>query len=421
VDAAGASTDQSAPVGASERIVTLDFIRGVAVLGILFANIVAFSQPHIAYSWPGGLAKPMGPADTAVWLAQFLFIDGKMRGLFTLLFGAGMALFMDRAWERGQSLWLQLRRLLWLGAFGLAHFLFLFWGDILFMYAEAGLAALLFLRLDARRLLGIGIVWYVMGSFYVAEPYAGVVLLEESRAAQQAAPDDYRRIEDDWNNKLKDAEAESAAFRAGSYRSELEFIADKRAPDLLRFPWFVVFETIPLMLIGMALYRYGLFAGGFAPATLRRWGWAGVAAGIGFSLPLGLWALAKGFPPFLSRFVADDATQIPHLLMIVGYAALLTAWAPKLAGGWLGERLVAAGRMAFSNYIGTSLVMMLVFRSWAGGLFGELGRVELLAPLLLGWALMLAWSKPWLDRFRYGPLEWAWRCLTYWRVFPFRR
>jgi uncharacterized protein len=182
-----------------------------------------------------------------------------------------------------------------------------------------------------------------------------------------------------------------------------------------------VFETIPLMLIGMALYRYGLFAGGFAPATLRRWGWAGVAAGIGFSLPLGLWALVKGFPPFLSRFVADDATQIPHLQKIVGYAALLTAWAPKLAGGWLGERLVAAGRMAFSNYIGTSLVMMLVFRSWAGGLFGELGRVELLAPLLLGWALMLAWSKPWLDRFRYGPLEWAWRCLTYWRVFPFRR
>ena len=186
-------------------------------------------------------------------------------------------------------------------------------------------------------------------------------------------------------------------------------------------PWFVLFESIPLMLIGMALYRYGMFAGAFRRTSLLRWGWAGVAAGLALTAPLGWWAWSRGFPPFLSRFVSDDATQIPHLVAVLGYAALLTAWAPGLAGGWLGTRLVAAGRMAFSNYIGTSLVMMLVFRSWAGGLFGELGRIELLAPVVLGWVLMLAWSKPWLEHFRYGPLEWAWRCLTYWRVFPFRR
>ena len=143
--------------------------------------------------------------------------------------------------------------------------------------------------------------------------------------------------------------------------------------------------------------------------------------GAALSLPLAWWAWAKGFPLYLSQFVADDAAQLPHLAMILGYAALLAAWAPRAARGWLGQRLVAAGRMAFSNYIGTSLVMLLVFRSWAGGLFGELGRVELLAPLLFGWLLMLAWSEPWLERFRYGPLEWAWRCLTYWRIFPMRR
>jgi uncharacterized protein len=77
--------------------------------------------------------------------------------------------------------------------------------------------------------------------------------------------------------------------------------------------------------------------------------------------------------------------------------------------------------MAFSNYIGTSILMMLVFRGWAGGFYGELDRVALLAAVLLGWAAMLAWSRPWLAHFRYGPLEWIWRCLTYWRLFPMRR
>lgn len=409
------------PVGESARLVTLDFIRGIAVLGILVANIVAFSQPHIAYSWPGGLTRPMDAGDTAVWLAQFLLIDGKMRALFTLLFGAGMALFMDRAWARGQSRWLQVRRLLWLGAFGLAHFFLLFWGDILFLYAEAGLVVVPFLTLAARQLLGIGIVWYVVGAFYLAAPYAGVVLIEQSPAAQRAAPEDYRTIEADWAGKLKEAELERAAFGKGSYPAEVRFVARHRAPALLGIPWFAVFETIPLMLIGIALYRSGLFAGTFEPATLRRWGWAGVGAGLALSLPLAWWTVETGFPPFLSRFVADDATQIPHLVMALGYAALFVAWAPAATGTWLGARLVAAGRMAFSNYIGTSLVMMLVFRHWALGLYGELTRVELLAPMALGWALILAWSKPWLAHFRYGPLEWCWRCLTYWRLVPMRR
>lgn len=410
----------SAPVGADERIVALDFIRGFAVLGIVFANIVAFSQVHLAYSWPGALGQPMDRVDTGVWLVQFVLIDGKMRGLFTLLFGAGMALFMDRAWDHGQTLWLQVRRLLWLGAFGLVHFLFLFWGDILFLYAEAGLLAVPFLRLDARPLLAIGLVWYVVGALYLAVPYAGVVELEQSGPARQAAPADYRAIASDWDRTLREASAERAAYTAHSYAAELDFVARYRAPAALGIPWFALFETVPLMLIGMALYRCGLFAGAFGRTTLRRWGWAGVAAGTALTLPLALWAMGRSFPPYLTRFLAEDASQLPHLPTILGYAALLTALAPTAAKGWLGLRLAAAGRMALSNYIGTSIVMLLLFRSWAGGLFGTLGRAELLLPVLFAWVLMLAWSKPWLDRFRYGPLEWLWRCLTYRRLFRFR-
>ena len=77
--------------------------------------------------------------------------------------------------------------------------------------------------------------------------------------------------------------------------------------------------------------------------------------------------------------------------------------------------------MAFSNYIGSSLVMVLLFHPWAGGLWGELTRLELYLAMVLGWALMLGWSQPWLARFRMGPLEWLWRCLTYGQLFPLRR
>jgi uncharacterized protein len=77
--------------------------------------------------------------------------------------------------------------------------------------------------------------------------------------------------------------------------------------------------------------------------------------------------------------------------------------------------------MALSNYVGTSLVMVLVFQGWAGGLYGTMHRAELLVVVLLGWALMLTFSRAWLARYRQGPLEWLWRCLTYWQCFPLRR
>src|SRR5690606_37830304 len=110
------------PVGRDQRIVALDFIRGIAVLGILFPNIVAHGDAILSYFWPPNLPGGASEADKAFWLFQLVLIDGKFRGLFTLLFGAGMMLFMERAWARGATRWLQARRLAWLALFGLIHF-----------------------------------------------------------------------------------------------------------------------------------------------------------------------------------------------------------------------------------------------------------------------------------------------------------
>jgi uncharacterized protein len=185
--------------------------------------------------------------------------------------------------------------------------------------------------------------------------------------------------------------------------------------------FFSLLGTIPLMLIGMGLYRMGLFERGFDRAKMRRWGWIGFIGGAVLTLPMALWNVQLGFPMMLTQFAFNGPVMFLQLPMVLGLAALLSLWAPSAAQTWLGQRFVAAGRMAFSNYIGGSLVMMLIFHGWAGGLWGQFHRDGLLLFVLLGWVLMLGWSKPWLERFRYGPLEWLWRCLTYWKLFPLRR
>ncbi len=154
---------------------------------------------------------------------------------------------------------------------------------------------------------------------------------------------------------------------------------------------------------------------------MRRWGWAALLLGSAGSLALGLWAFTSGFEPYLTNYIFNGPSAFSRLFQILGLAALLTLWSGSASRSWLGSRWVAAGRMAFSNYIGTSLVMALVFQGWAGGLFGLLHRIELLPIVFGGWVLMLAWSKPWLARFNYGPLEWLWRCLSYWKLFPILR
>lgn len=420
-DSASGEATPDQPVAARNRIVSLDFIRGVAVLGILFANITAFAHPMIAYSWPAGLPGGGSWSDALIWLLQFVAVDGKFRGLFTLLFGAGMMLFMERVWQRGGTAWLQARRLFWLALFGLSHFYLLFIGDILFLYAISGFLALGMLRWSAGTQLWAGLIWYLFGSLIFAASLGVQAGMEASPQMQSQAAEEWQVIEEGWTAQMRDAQAEEAVMREGSYGDILSYRVAEQSGELSFFFVLAVLETVPLMLIGMALYRFGLFEGRPDRGRMRLWGWVGVLGGGGASLALGYWVLASGFPPFLTQFASNGAATFFRLPMILGLAALLTLLAVQAQNGWLGERLVAAGRMAFTNYIAMSIVMTLVFHGWAGGLYGELNRLELLLIVALGWALMIAWSRPWVARYRYGPLEYLWRGLTYWRIFSLRR
>ena len=409
------------PVAGGDRIVTLDFIRGIAVLGILFPNIVAYANPLLAYFWPKGLPGGATEFDIGTWLFQLVLIDGKFRGLFTLLFGAGMYLFIERVWARGGTRWLQARRLLWLALFGLAHFYLLWTGDILFLYAVSGLAALSMLKWSAKTQLGVGLAWYLSGALLFSVLLGGQAALENMPQVQQQMAEQARELDKANTEMLASAASENEVMAGGSYAEIVAHRVREEGNMYGEVVFFSLLETIPLMLIGIAMYRMGLFEGRFDRSRMRLWGWLGVILGALLTVPIGLAAMRLDFPLMFTQFAFNGPVAFLHLPMVLGLAALLSLWAPRASQSWLGQRFVAAGRMAFSNYLGGSAVMMLIFQGWAGGQWGLHHRDGLLLAVLLGWVLMLGWSKPWLERYRYGPLEWLWRCLTYGKVFPLRR
>lgn len=416
-DQAGAAM----PVASGDRISSLDFIRGIAVMGILAANIVAFGQPLVAYMYPEGFMVPSGDPDGWMWIAQFVIIDNKMRTLFTLLFGAGLYLFMERAWARGATRWLQFRRLLILLLIGFVHFFLIWKGDILTPYAVWGMVALLFITLSAKAQMATGIVVYIAGgiiySAILGAMYFFSVMDPAGDAELIAAQAELALIQDP---EVADGLIEAGLIRGGNYIGYVGHTFTEHG--LMPFAaWLQVsFETFPLILIGMALYRLGFFKGAYDRAKMIRWGWIGLIGGALGSLAIGLFNQADGFGYIVTLWSFIGLSTFTQLPMALGIAALLVAYSPGWTG-WLAERVRAAGRAAFTNYLGTSIVMLFVFHGWALGLYGELNRPQLYLVVVLAWALMLAWSKPWLDRFKYGPLEWLWRCLTYGRLFPLRR
>lgn len=410
-----------APAKAGERIASLDFIRGFAVLGILAANIVAFGQPWTAYSWPEGFLPGHDETSNWLWVAQFVLVDGKMRGLFTLLFGAGMALFMEKAWERGATRSLLARRLGFLLLFGLIHFFLIWRGDILVLYSIAGFAAMGFLRWKGQQLLTLGLIGYVLGALFYALAIGSAYFIADTAMGQAEGMEEVRAsVEAGRMAAIEDDRTEVPIMTEGNYAQYVAHNFSAHATDPINSLFIMVFETVPLMLIGMAFYRFGWFGSGGATGKRKAWAWMMLLGGGALSLWMALWVKAAGFTYWGTLSSMMAFSMLPRLPMILGLSLLLAIYG-SAASGWLAERLSAAGRAAFTNYIGTSVLMMLIFHPWAGGLWGELTRPELYLVVALGWAVMLLWSKPWLEKYRYGPLEWLWRCLTYGKRFPLKR
>jgi len=403
---------------ALERVSALDLIRGVAVLGILAVNVLHFSNAPSAVFTPH--ATSIGTAaDVGVFAAILVLFEGKMRALFSMLFGASLLLLTDRAAQTaGDGPAPVVRRLLWLAVIGYLHFLLLWDGDILFLYAIAGLAALPLRHAAAWPLCASGLMLFSLWQAHGLASWWPGVAREQAVLAGTAAPDAQKA------HRLVLAERRSADAQAiATIRSGMSAQVASKLRERPFYPLRMVAtalgETLSYVLIGMALLRSGFFTGGWKRRQFRGMALAGIGLGGAATLGFATWAIPAHFPELAMVAAISYGLGFPHLLMALGYAALLVL--ASRGASWLGDRLRAAGRMALTNYLATTLVMTFLFHSWGLGLAGRVPVAHLSLFVLLGWGLMLGWSPLWLRHFRQGPLEWGWRSLVEGRMLPLRR
>jgi len=407
----------------SERIATLDTVRGIAVMGILAMNIVAFAMPFPAYMNPAAYGGHEG-ANLVSWFASTVLVDGKMRGLFSILFGASTLLVIQKAEAAGRGgAGAHYRRMLFLLLFGLIHFYFIWYGDILALYALCGLLLYLFRNRTPKALrrwaLGfLALSFLIFSAMSVPAMMAGdpSIPAEQRQGLEEAR----KAIEQETGANSPKIQEELTLYR-GPYgpQDEQRLVKQTGMP----FFSFLIFgaETMGLMLIGMALFKTGYLTGSWEPAHYRKWAVWCFGIGIPGAALIGLAQVYSGFDAAVV-FGSVAAWSMPFdVLLAIGWAALVILWVKRRGESPLRDRVAAAGRMAFTNYLMTSIVMTAIFYGYGLGLFGDLNRASLWLPVLGMWALMLTWSKPWLDRHQYGPLEWLWRTLARGALQPMRK
>ena len=430
----------AAPGPAADRIETLDVLRGVALLGILLMNILGFGLHSAGYFNPlvGADSDASGQnLDLGLWVFFDVTVEGAMRGLFSMLFGASLLLFTTGPGAKPGVVYF--RRQWWLLCFGLFNGFILLWpGDILFTYALAGMLLYPFRHARVRSLLVgaivIGLLLAAMGwisNFGLAtlrqevqslvHAPAGAVLSE----AEQQLMAQWRDFEAGVSPRAEEVDAELGARRAG-YLSAFAWNAGVMAETLLFvIPVLMLWDALLMMLIGMALMHLGVISG----ARSERFYWQLLGGGLLLGVTVnGLevyHAIASGFDPLqLFRYFAPSY-NLGRLGMALAWLALvmlLCLWAqPALWWRRLQARLAAVGRTALSNYLMQSLLGLLLFSGAGLGLVGMLDRWQLYLGVVAVWLLQLWWTPLWLQRFRFGPIEWFWRWLTYGRRPGLRR
>ena len=405
------------------RLVSLDAIRGVAVMGILAMNIVAFALPFPAYANPAAGGPPSG-ADVATWFFNFVFVDSKMRGLFSMLFGASTLLVIDSAASAGRSAaGAHYSRMFWLAIFGLIHFYLIWFGDILFLYAMCGLLLFLFRNLSVKALLLWSIPFFLIGIALPGSFWASLAMVQAGTLPPEVAAsmkEALTQMNADMGPSTP-AYAKEMAVHLGSYTSIVAHRTGEMASDPLFFLIMFAWETIGLMLIGMALFKSRMLTGEWEAARYRKWALISFLVAAPPLAGLALYQVNTGYDA-VAIFGSTIALSIPFdTLMTVGWAALIMLLIQTRASAAVRARLAATGRMAFTNYLVTSIVMTTIFYGYGLGLFGSVGRLPLYLFCFGMWAAMLLWSKPWLERYHYGPLEWLWRSLSRWRVQPMKK
>ena len=428
--------EQLHPALGAERISALDIIRGISLFGILLMNIIGFGL-YKAYFDPtnnGGATS----WNLTVWWMNMLFFEGTMRGMFSMLFGAGILLFTARPVESNQGpsvTDLFFRRLMWMVLFGVIHCYFLLWdGEILYCYAITGMFAFSFRHLKPKQLIiATAVVLLVTTSFGINDyvkykDYAqkGTVAQTMKMNGEVLTKEDSTSIEK-WEAIVKEEKVtpeqlkEEMTARSKGYWSIVQHKLPLNQFMQTKFIYLINFwDTLQMMLLGMALFKLGVLKA----AKSNRFYWRMAFIGYGIGITVNYFETAHivssdfSILSFYRNYMTYPLGRIPTTF---GHIALIMLFIKSGFLPFLQKSLAAVGQIAFTNYVTHSIICNFIFLGYGFSMYGKLDRYELYFIVVSIWIFQLIVSPIWLKYFRFGPLEWCWRSLTYWEKQPFKK
>lgn len=427
------STKSLVPVEQTERIYSLDVLRGIVLLGILLMNIVGFGLINHSDPTVSGGAEGL---NLYAWMTTSMFVEGTMRALFSLLFGVGMFVLTDRLEKRGGGIRvadIYFRRTIWLIFFGLMHAYLLLWtSEILFDYGIVGLLIFSFRNMAPQKLVVVAIFLIICGNvWYYADHRSNIKLVEKTAIAKQ-----YKAEDKELTKELKDAQAKweekeykhSSAY-VNDYNENMRkgyfhvaaFLAPISMEDDMQWPYrFALWDAMSMMLLGIALFKWKVLT------AERSFKFYVLMVVIGYAIGLSInyyemQIILNSKFSFLGFSQVNLTHYWSRLFTAMGHVGLIMIFCKLPILRWLKTSLASVGKMALTNYLMHSVICMIVFTGVGFGLFGKLQRYELYYVVLGIWIFQLIVSPVWLYYFRFGPAEWLWRSLTYLKVQPMKK
>jgi len=422
------------PVTLGERIVALDLMRGFVLCGILLMNINGFGLAH-AYNDPT-IAGGSEGWNLYTWITTNMFFEGTMRGLFSLLFGVGMFILLDRMDKRNAGIKgadIYFRRLNWLLLFGVLHAYLLIWsGEVLFNYALMGFLVYSFRRLAPKALVIIALVLFSIGSFWNFMEYVGkaemldkVAQAKVQIASGKVLDRELKDANDEWEKVLNDRSLETInAFNEGMRKGYFGVVAFN-APEVFKWktygPYrYDLWDILSMMLLGIALFKWQILTGQKSFRFYTMMVIIGYTIGLTVNYFETMHIVNNSFS-FISFYETNTTYDLGRVSVSMGHIGMIMLFNKINLLSWLKYAIACVGKMALTNYLMHSLICMIVFTGVGFGLFGKLQRFELLYVVFGIWLFQLIISPVWFKYYYFGPVEWLWRRLSYLQEPPFRK
>ncbi len=419
------------PIHSTDRVHSLDIMRGIVLFGILLMNINGMGLAR-AYGDPTVSGGSTG-WDLYTWITTNMFFEGTMRALFSLLFGVGMFILLDRLEKKGAGLKsadIYFRRLLWLLFFGLVHGYLLLWtGEILYQYALMGFLVYSFRHMAPKKLIFIALFLFSAGSLWNYMDYRkdlkfmeNVALVESYENEGKPLTRDLKETAFIWEQKQYERSAEGIAeYNSNmrkSYFDVVAFLAPMNQHTDENWSYrYDLWDVLSMMLLGIALFKLNILSAEKSYKFYAIMASFGYLAGLTTNYFETTYILEQNFS-ILSFSKTNVTYDLGRVGVAMGHIGLIMILCKLPFLKWLKSALSSVGKMALTNYVMHSVIALIIFTGAGFGLFGTFQRHELIFIVFSVWIFQLILSPIWLKYFHFGPLEWVWRNLSYQKMHP---